>query len=34
MRVDSKKYVHDVHWYEYDHKQYKMKLKIRKERKK
>ena len=34
MRVDSKKYVHDVHWYEYDYKQYEMKLKTRTERKK
>lgn len=32
-RIDSKKYMYDVHWYEYDNKQYLMKAKIRKERK-
>lgn len=28
-RVDSKKYYHDVHWYEYENKQYDMKMKER-----
>lgn len=31
-KIESKKYIHDVHWYEKDGKQYKVKLKHRKEK--
>lgn len=33
-KIESDKYIHDLHWYENDKKQYNVKLKTRKEKKK
>ena len=31
-RIDSEKYIFDVHWYQYEGKQYEMKLSNRKDK--